>query len=239
MSHYTCRHATTSTYCRRLNKLKKKKIFNKKKLHRHTRKQMEVLYSFYSYCFVIILIFAMTLPFSSTNDADNRDTLKKIDKFFIEKTVHPKQNCDTNLKLCGTDSDCFTNCLNPFEYQCFKQVCTKRSIVNSTGGDGNDDEDDDATTLNCFPEKGVLLILHSDGKFRCTSMHPQLFDNHGHQQPYACQNGVISLMGDDDKTTTNLLCQCTNDKLKMINIDTPSIPRCYMEHFVNLPEFRF
>lgn len=179
-----------------------------------------------------LIVLHYTLPTSSTTMDESENLSKsKVAAFYVKKLTYPRQNCADQVRLCGTDNDCISGCFRPNEFVCHEQYCEQRSALNGGGGGGGEES---ATQLKCNTEKGIVLVLHSDGKFRCTSLYSQYFDSTGKKNDYVCQQGVLQW----DESTGTFECKCNTDMIRVAHTSTPFIPRCYPANVLNLAEFR-
>lgn len=177
--------------------------------------------------FTLVLLY-FTLPGGSSSEEDTNKL--NVAAFYVEKLNYPRQNCADQPRLCGTNNDCFSGCFNPNEFVCHKQYCEQKNAFEVIGGEeGGGDE-----PQKCYPDKGVVLVLHSDGKFRCTSLHSQYFDAQGQQNSYVCQGGVLQW----NESIGTFECTCGAGKIRVVHESTPFIPRCYPARVLALTEFR-
>lgn len=158
-----------------------------------------------------------------------------VANFLLDSTRFTKYHCDSKVRLCGEEQDCMTGCYNPSTFTCFNQKCVSRDSVDMGNNDPAKDEYD------CNNKHNIYLVLHADGKFRCTSLYTHLYTDQDERVNYSCGNGgqieAVETTGPNGEITVNLECKCSKGTLLVAHRDTPFIPRCYHKDVLTLPEY--
>ncbi|ANF29681.1 pif3 [Catopsilia pomona nucleopolyhedrovirus] len=149
-------------------------------------------------------------------------------------------NCELNRLPCVTDQQCRDNCVIA---SAASQLSCREGFCNAFGNSivsDDDENDDNAATINCDPALGLMRVYSAGGDFvvaqTCVSTYRDIVDDTGTPRPYVCDNGRLDLNLNTVQFSLQS-CECASGYVKMAFRQTAlarTIPICIPARVANL-----